>query len=248
MKSYLMFDYSGQTAIITGGTRGIGAAISRALLAAGARVRATYAQNEEAAQDFAKTCVEHRDRLSLHRFDVADPEAVASFFASLDDEIQILINNAGIRQDALLGMMPYQAWNRVLQVNLSGAFYMCKHAMRAMMSARYGRIVNIVSPSGRSGFAGQTNYAAAKAGLQAMTRSLALEVATLGITVNCVMPGFVRTQLIGDLPEKKLSLLEASVPMKRFGQPEEVAAAVCFLSSREASYITGATLEVTGGA
>lgn len=240
-------DFSGQTAIVTGGTRGIGAAISRSLLEAGARVLATYHSGEAAAQTFAAQQAGAGERLSLHAFDVADPQAVEGFFAANPGRVEILVNNSGIRRDALLGLMPLEAWERVLAVNLSGAFHMCKRAVRAMMPARYGRIVNLTSPSGVLGLAGQSNYAASKAGLVALTRSLAKEVAQRGITVNCVMPGFVLTDLIRDLPAEQLDAFRAEVPMRRFGTPEEVAGAVLFLCSREAGYISGATLAVTGG-
>ena len=148
---------------------------------------------------------------------------------------------------SLLGLMPLDAWRRVLAVNLDGVFHTCKHGVRAMMRKRYGRIVNVTSPSGRFGFPGQANYAASKAGLEGLTRSLAREVATRGITVNCVSPGFVLTDLIRDLPEKLLKKMKDDVPMQRFGEPEEIAAAVLFLVSREASYVTGSVLDVTGG-
>jgi 3-oxoacyl-[acyl-carrier protein] reductase len=241
-------DLAGQTAVVTGGTRGIGAAISHALLRAGARVVATYHTGAEAARAFAARCAdEHGDRLSLHAFDVADGDAVQRFFADLEGGLEILVNNGGIRRDALLGLMPREAWERVLAVNLTGTFNMCKPAVRAMMGARYGRIINITSPAARLGVAGQTNYAASKAGLVALTRSLAREVAGRGITVNCVSPGFILTDLIRDLPPEKLAAMKEEVPIGRFGEPEEVAAAVLFLASREASYITGTTLEVTGG-
>jgi len=240
-------DLSGQTAIVTGGTRGIGAAISRALLADGARVLAVYARDDGAARAFAASCGDAAARLSLHRADVSDGGAVQQLFGQLTDGLQIVVNNAGVRQDALVGMMPEEGWSRVLAVNLTGAFLVCKQAVRAMMPARYGRIVNIVSPSGRDGLAGQGNYAAAKAGVVALSRSLALEVATRGITVNCVMSGLVLTDLIRELPEEKLASLKAGIPLQRFGQPDEIAAAVRFLASREASYITGTVLEVTGG-
>jgi 3-oxoacyl-[acyl-carrier protein] reductase len=243
-------DLSGQNAVVTGGTRGIGAAISRALLQAGARVVATYHRDQQAAEAFRQGCdPELAGRLELGRFDVADPEAVRAFFAEtrLEGGLQVLVNNAGVRQDALLGLMPLEAWERVLAVNLSGAFLMCKHAVRAMISGRYGRIVNVTSPSGRLGLAGQSNYAASKAGLVALTRSLAREVATRGITVNCVSPGFVETDLLRDLPAERLEQLRDEVPMRRFGLPGEVAGAVLYLASPGAAYVTGAVLPVTGG-
>jgi 3-oxoacyl-[acyl-carrier protein] reductase len=237
----------GQRAIVTGGTRGIGAAISRALLAAGARVHATYVGDEQAARALAAACAEHGERLSLHRFDVARAEEVEAFFASLDGSLEILVNNAAVRRDSLLGMMSGEDWDRVLAVDLGGVFHTCKLAVRRMLGARYGRIVNVGSPSGLSGLAGQANYAAAKAGVLALTRTLALETATRGITVNCVTPGLVLTGLTAELAPERLAALEAGVPMKRFGAPEEIAAAVLFLVSRDASYVTGANLMVTGG-
>ena len=244
-------DLAGQTAVVTGGTRGIGAAVTRALLSAGARVLATYHTAEEEARKLTARCEKDPScpdsRLSVHRFDVADADAVAAFFAELESGPEILVNNGGVRKDALLGMMPQDAWERVLSVNLTGAFNMCKHAVRAMMPARHGRIVNVTSPAGRLGVAGQSNYAASKAGLVGMTRSLAREVASRGITVNCVCPGYVLTDLIRDLPPEKLDEARAQVPMGRFGEPAEIAAAVLFLASPRASYITGAVLDVTGG-
>jgi 3-oxoacyl-[acyl-carrier protein] reductase len=242
-----MNDFAGQLAVVTGGTRGIGAAISQGLLVAGAHVAAIYEKNEESATALRQRCEAHGERLTLHRLDVSDHHAVQAFYASLDGAVQILVNNSGIRQDALLGLMAKESWDRVLAVNLSGAYHMCKFAVRAMMSGRYGRIINVTSPAGSFGFAGQSNYAASKAGLVAMTRSLAREVATKGITVNCVSPGFILTDLIKDLPLEKLAFFKSEVPMGRFGTPEEVAAAVLFLASREASYISGSTLGVTGG-
>lgn len=241
------FDLDGQVAVVTGGTRGIGAAITRTLLASGARVLATYVTNQRAAEELRDSLDrEERERLSLHRFDVADAEAVQTFFAGLDP-LHIMVNNAGIRRDGPLGLMSLESWQRVLAVNLDGVFHTCRAAVRAMMAHRYGRIVNIASPSGLWGLAGQANYAAAKAGLIALTRSLALEVATRGITANCVTPGYVETELLAGLPEKRLAEMRAEVPMGRFGRPEEVAGAVLFLASAAASYITGANLMVSGG-
>lgn len=242
-----MLDLAGQRALVTGGTRGIGAAISRALLEAGAEVHATHVSDDGAASAFAESCAGHGARLAIHRFDLRDAAAIEQCFASLPGPLQILVNNAAVRSDALLGMMAAADWERVLAVNLSAAFHTCKLAVRMMMTARYGRIVNLGSPSGLLGLGGQANYAAAKAGLLALTRSLARETATRGITVNCVTPGLVLTDLIRGLPEPRLAELRAEVPMKRFGEPAEIAAAVRFLCSREASYITGANLNVAGG-
>jgi 3-oxoacyl-[acyl-carrier protein] reductase len=138
-------------------------------------------------------------------------------------------------------------WHAVLNVNLSGVFYMCKFAVMSLMRKRYGRIISITSPSGKFGFEGQANYAASKAGLVALTKTLSKEVARRNITVNCVSPGFIATELIQDLPEEQRKAYESTVPVKRFGKPEEVAYCVLFLASREAAYINGSTLEVTGG-
>jgi len=158
-----------------------------------------------------------------------------------------VVNNAGLRRDAALALMPEEDWRRVIDVNLTGAWLVCKRAVRMMGPARYGRIVNVTSPSGREGFAGQSNYAASKAGLVALTRSLSKEVARRNITVNAISPGFIDTELIADLPENQAAAYRDGVPLKRFGRAEEVAHAILFLSARESAYITGATLEITGG-
>ena len=243
----LRWDFSGSVALISGGTRGIGAAISAALLDAGAEVIALYQKDADAARRFVEQRpAEQRERLTTRRLDVTDPEAIAALFASLD-KLQIVVNNAGIRDDALVGMMSHAAWRRVLQTNLEGAFLLAKQAVRKMMPARHGRIISITSPSAMLGIAGQANYAAAKAGLIAMSRSLAREVARRGITVNCVCPGVVETDLVADLPAERLEALRAEVPLQRFARAEEVASAVLYLASDEASYITGTTLMVTGG-
>ena len=159
----------------------------------------------------------------------------------------MLINNSGIRRDSVLAMMPLDDWQKVLDVNLTGAFNMSKLAVLMFMANRYGRIITITSPSGRFGFEGQANYAASKAGLVAMTRSLSKEVASRGITVNCVSPGLIDTDFIADLPDKLRKEYLAAIPLKRFGTPDEVAASVLFLASRDADYITGSVLSVDGG-
>jgi 3-oxoacyl-[acyl-carrier protein] reductase len=246
----ITYDFSGQTAVVTGGTRGIGRGIVEALLAAGARVFATYAGNEAAAAAFKAAMVAAGDRLALHRFDVGDYAAVEQFWRELDpvaERVDILVNNAGIRRDGVVGMLAPEDWRAVLDTNLGGTYAMSKFAVLKMMRARYGRIVSITSPSGELGFEGQANYAAAKAGQVAFTRSLSKEVARRGITANCVSPGFIDTDFIGGLPPEQLKGYRDLVPLRRFGTPADVAQAVLFLASKEAAYITGATLDVTGG-
>ena len=244
-----MFDFSDQNVIVTGGTRGIGRAVAEAFLAAGATVVASYRGNDEAAHAF-KEQAPASDRLHLAKFDVADYDAVERFFRDFPEQHgapHVLVNNAGIRRDSVLAMMTQDDWLSVINTNLTGAYNMCKFGVQAMMSERYGRIVNITSPCGRFGFEGQANYAASKAGMIGMSRSLSKEVAKRKITVNCVSPGFVETELIADLPEDLAKEYKKTVPLKRFAKPDEIAHAVLFLATREAAYITGATLEVTGG-
>lgn len=239
-----------QVVVVTGGTRGIGAAISSAFLANGACVHATYSGNVEAAEAFAKDQANRPGTLTLHKFDVGDYTAVEAFFTALDEtagRIDVLINNAGIRKDAVVGMMPAEDWATVIRINLTGTYNMSKLAVMRMSRQRYGRIISITSPSGEMGFEGQGNYAASKAGQVAFSRSLSKEVAKRKITVNCVSPGFIDTDLIADLPPEQLAAYKKTVPMKRFGDPSEVADAVLFLASEKASYITGETLHVTGG-
>ena len=243
-----MYDFKGQTAIVTGGTRGIGRSIVESFLRAGARV--IIASNEAATEQFKQDNSEFAENYDVQMCDVAKYEEVEKFFEYIDKKyegFEILVNNAGIRKDAVLAMMRESEWQDVLNVNLSGIFYMCKFAVMSLMRKRYGRIISITSPSGKYGFEGQANYAASKAGLVALTKSLSKEVARRGITVNCVSPGFIATEFIQDLPSELRDSYISQVPLKRFGKPEEVAACVLFLASKEAAYINGSTLEVTGG-
>jgi 3-oxoacyl-[acyl-carrier protein] reductase len=245
-----MYDFKGQTVVITGGTRGIGKSIAESFLKTGARVIVTYSSNEAAAAKFKQENSQYAENIDVQKCDVAKYKEVENFFEYINKKyegFEVLVNNAGIRKDAVLAMMKESEWHDVLEVNLSGIFYMCKFAVMNMMQKRYGRIINITSPSGKYGFEGQANYAAAKAGIVALTKSLSKEVARRGITVNCVSPGFIATELIQDLPDETRNSYVAQVPLKRFGKPEEVAACVLFLASKEASYVTGSTLEVTGG-
>jgi len=245
-----MYDFKGQTVIVTGGTRGIGKCIAENFLKAGARVIVTYSSNEAAASKFKQENSQYAENIDVQKCDVAKYKEVENFFEHIDKKyggFEVLVNNAGIRKDAVLAMMKESEWHDVLEVNLSGVFYMCKFAVMSLMRKRYGRIINITSPSGKYGFEGQANYAASKAGLIALTKTLSKEVARRGITVNCVSPGFIATELIDDLPKELRDSYIAQVPLKRFGKPEEVAVCVLFLASKEASYVNGATLEVTGG-
>lgn len=245
-----MYDFTGQTVIVTGGTRGIGRCISEGFLKAGARVIGVYSTNEVAAAQFKQDNSQFAEKIDIQKCDVSQYREVEALFQYIDknyESFEVLVNNAGIRKDAVLAMMKESEWQDVLNVNLSGVFYMCKFAVMSLMRKRYGRIINVTSPSGKFGFEGQANYAASKAGLIALTKTLSREVGRRGITVNCVSPGFIATELIEDLPDELRKSYTAQVPLKRFGTPEEVAACVLFLASREASYVNGSTLEVTGG-
>ena len=244
-----LYDFSGQTALVTGGTRGIGEAVSEAFLSAGAKVIALYAGNQEAADKFLQK-QQTEKRLFIEKLDVAALEQCEEFWKKAPEKygnISILVNNAGIRRDAVLAMLPEADWQAVIATNLTGTFHMCKFAVQHMLGERYGRIVNITSPSGKFGFSGQANYAASKAGMVALSKSLCKEVAKRGITVNCLSPGFIETDFIKDLPPELVKQYKESVPVRRFGKAGEVADAVLFLARRESAYITGATLEVTGG-
>ena len=245
-----MYDFKGQTVIITGGPRGIGKAIAEGFLKAGAKVIVTYSTNEAAAAQFKQGNSQFAENIDIQKLDVTKYEEVEKFFKYIDtnyESFEVLVNNAGIRKDSVLAMMKESDWHDVMNVNLTGIFYMCKFAVMILMRRRYGRIINISSVMERYAFEGQANYAASKAGLIALTKSLSKEVATRGITVNCVSPGFIATELIQDLPDKLRETYLARIPLKRLGNAEEVAACVLFLASKEASYVTGSTLEVAGG-
>ena len=244
------FDFKGQTALVAGGTRGIGRAISEAFLKAGAKVVATYLSNDEEAKKFKKANADRANFLDIHQFNVTDYESVEKFYKEVEvkyKSFQILVISSGIRSDSIVGMMKAEDWNRVIDTNLTGTFNLSKLAVQSMMRQRYGRIITLTSPIGKFGFAGQANYAASKAGQVAFTRSLSKEVASRKITVNCVSPGFIDTDFIGDLPEEQRKAYKDQVPLKRFGTPEDVTYPVLFLASKEADYITGSVLEVTGG-
>ena len=244
-----MNTFTEQKAVVTGATRGIGRAVTEALLAKGATVIGLYSGNTEAAEEFTANC-SAPERLRLHQVDVSDYQAVADFFQQVEQEfetIDILINNAGIRRDAVLAMMPRDDWNQVIDINLTGGYNMSKFAVQLMIKRKYGRIIFITSPMGRLGFAGQANYAASKAGQVGMMKSLSKEVAKRKITVNCVSPGFIGTDFLTGLSDEQVKAYKKLVPARRLGTPEEVADAVLFLAGKNAAYINGSVLEVTGG-
>lgn len=244
-----MSEFNGQKIVVTGATRGIGRAIASAFLAQGAIVIGLYAGNDGAAEAFRAECASP-DRLHLFKCDVSDYAAVEAFYAEIEsrfDTIDVLINNAGIRRDAVLAMMKADEWRQVIDINLTGGFNMSKFAVQLMMKQKYGRIIFITSPMAHLGFVGQANYAASKAGQIGMMKSLSKETAKRKITVNCVSPGFIATELLDDLDTDQLKAYKQLVPARRFGKPEEVADAVLFLAGPKASYINGAVLEITGG-
>jgi 3-oxoacyl-[acyl-carrier protein] reductase len=239
----------GQTALVTGATRGIGRAIALALARAGARVIGTATTDDGAAAITAGLKAEG-DRGEGLRLDFAEGAAIEAAVAGVAERagsISILVNNAGITRDNLLLRMKDEEWDAIMDVNLKAAYRLSKAVLRGMMKARHGRIINIGSVVGVSGNAGQTNYAASKAALIGFTKSLAQEVGSRNITVNCVAPGFIDTDMTRALTEAQRAQLLERIPVGRLGLPEEVAHAVTFLASREAGYITGATLHVNGG-
>lgn len=239
-----MLDFTDQHVIVTGGTRGLGGAFTRAFVQRGAYVTAIWVSGEDKAAALKN---ELGDRLTLVQLDVADAPAVDKFWDNLQRPVDVLVNNAGIRKDAIVGLMPYEEWRRVLAVNLDGTYHMTKRAVQAMSRRKYGRIINVTSPAAHRGSLGASNYAASKAGQEALAKSVALEVASRNITVNCLEPGYADTDLIAGVPEEKKADWLKKIPLGRFAKPEEVANACLFLASREAGYVTGSTLKVAGG-
>jgi 3-oxoacyl-[acyl-carrier protein] reductase len=239
----------GQTALVTGATRGIGKAIALALARAGASVVGT-ATTDDGAASIAAYLKEGGHRGEGMRLDVTDGAAIEPAVTGIAQrlgEVAILVNNAGITRDNLLLRMKDEEWDAIMNTNLKSAFRLSKAVLRGMMKARHGRIINVGSVVGVSGNAGQTNYAAAKAALIGFTKSLAQEVGGRGITVNCVAPGFIDTDMTRALTDAQREKLIERIPLGRLGVPEDVGHAVAFLASREAGYITGATLHVNGG-
>ncbi|WP_440132769.1 3-oxoacyl-ACP reductase FabG [Chitinophaga sancti] len=236
-------------ALITGGSRGIGRAICVKMAEMGYYVIVNYKGNEAAANETLEAVRAKGSDGETIQFDVANEQEVQAVLgtwveANKEKEIEVLVNNAGIREDNLMFSMNPNQWRNVVNTSLDGFFYVTKQVLNNMLLKRYGRIINIVSLSGIKGMPGQTNYSAAKAGVIGATKALAQEIAKRGVTVNAVAPGFIKTDMTAELNEKELA---AQVPMKRFGTPEEVAEAVAFFAGKASAYITGEVLSINGG-
>jgi acetoacetyl-CoA reductase len=235
-----------RVAVVTGGTRGIGAAISRALQGAGYKVAANYGGNDEAAQKFRAVT-----GIGVHKWDVSDYQACANGIKAVEAElgpVEILVNNAGITRDTMFHKMTPEQWSQVIATNLGSLFNMCRPVIEGMRERNFGRIINISSINGQKGQMGQVNYSAAKAGELGFTKSLAQENARKGITVNAICPGYIATEMVMAVPKDVLDKnIIPQIPAGRLGQPEEVARCVVFLASDEAGFITGATLSANGG-
>jgi 3-oxoacyl-[acyl-carrier protein] reductase len=243
-------ELAGQVAVVTGGSRGIGRAIAQTLAAMQAHVIVNYVAHQDAAEETRHSIEAIGGEATICGFDVADALGTArAFDAILDDRgrIDILVNNAGVTRDTLVLRMKEEDWQQVLQVNLSGIYHCSKAAIRPMIRQRYGRIINITSIVGIIGNAGQVNYAAAKAGAIGLTKALAREVASRGITVNAVAPGFIETEMTQGLSAQAKADLVRQIPLGRWGTPQDVADCVSFLVSSRASYITGQVIQVNGG-
>lgn len=240
---------NGQIALVTGASRGIGAAIAQELGKQGAVVIGT-ATSASGAEQISKALAQHEIKGAGMALDVNDAEQIDALLKTISEQfgdVSILVNNAGITRDTLLMRMKDEDWDAVIGTNLKSVYKMSQAVIRPMMKARTGRIINISSVVGHMGNAGQTNYAAAKAGMAGFSKSLAAEVGSRGITVNCVAPGFIDTDMTRELPEEQRQALLQHIPAGRLGQAEEIAAAVAFLASPNAAYITGETLHVNGG-
>ena len=240
----------GKVALVTGGSRGIGRAVCLELARQGADVAVNYAGNEAAAQETAQACRELGVRAVVLRADVADAAACDAMVAQVLEQLgrlDILVNNAGITRDGLMLRMPEADWDAVLDTNLKGAFHCMRASYKTMMRQKSGRVVNISSVVGLRGNAGQTNYSASKAGLIGLSKSLAKELASRGVTVNAVAPGFIETDMTAAMPQAAKDAMMPTIPMQRLGAPEDVAKAVAFLASDEAAYVTGQVLAVDGG-
>lgn len=244
-----MSGLEGKVALVTGGSGGIGAAICERLAQAGAKVATNY-RNREKAERWQAEVREKGLEIPIYQADVSDYAASAAFVAEAEAElgpVAILVNNAGITKDGMFKKMDREQWDAVMAVNLGGLFNMTRQVIAGMSGRGWGRIVNISSINGQKGQLGQTNYAAAKAGMHGFTMSLAQEVAGKGVTVNTVSPGYIATDMVMAVPEEIRQRIIAGIPVKRLGRPEEIAAMVAFLCSEEAAFATGADFSVNGG-
>jgi 3-oxoacyl-[acyl-carrier protein] reductase len=242
-----MFDLNGMTALVTGASGGIGSAIAEALAGQGARV-ALSGTREDALREVAGRIGGDPVVLPCNLSDAAAVDAlVPQAVDALGGKLDILVNNAGVTRDNLILRMKDEEWDQVIRINLEAAFRLCRAAARPMMKARFGRIVSITSVVGATGNPGQANYAASKGALTAMSKALAQELASRGITVNCVAPGFITSPMTDALPDAQKDALTDRIPAGRLGEGADVGAAVAYLASREASYVTGQTLHVNGG-
>lgn len=245
-----LISLEGKTAVVTGGSRGIGRSICQTLAKAGAFVAINYRTEEKAAEEVLGTIREQGGDGKIERFDVTDPVAVEKSIAAIQADkgsIDILVNNAGIARDGLIGRMKDSDWDKVLTTNLAGAFHVCRAVSKSMIRRRSGRIINIASTAGEIGNAGQVNYSAAKAGLIGFTRALARELAPRNVLVNAVSPGIITVGMGEQLDGGQLEAIRAHIPLRRSGEPEDVAAAVFFLCSGMSDYITGQVIRVNGG-
>ena len=243
-----MTKFAGKIAVVTGGSRGIGAAIAKGLGREGATVVINYNHSREQAEAVVNDIKAMGGSAVALQADISEAEPTKLFIEKvLADfgKIDILVNNAGITRDKSFKKMSFEEWHKVIDTNLSSAFNTCKIALPAMLEQNYGRIINISSVIGQSGGFGQSNYAAAKAGLIGFTKSLALETAKAGITVNCICPGFIATEMVAAMPENVLDAITAQIPMKKLGDPEEIAKGVLFVC--ESDYMTGQCLNLNGG-
>lgn len=241
---------AGRVAVVTGGGRGIGRAIAVRLAREGADVAVVYRSNDDAAQETAALVREEGARCETFKGDVASPEEVEAAFKGVNEafgRLDILVNNAGVTRDNIMMRMKDEEFDEVLRTNLKGTYLCTRVVLRAMVRARWGRIVNVTSVVGLIGNAGQANYAASKAGIIGFTKSVAREVAQRGITVNAVAPGYVETELTGGLDDQVKEQIRAQIPVGRIGEPGEIADAVAFLAGEGATYVTGQTIAVDGG-
>ena len=240
--------YAGQAALVTGATRGIGAAIALELARRGVKVTGTATTDEGAGRISAALAAHAGCRgVKLDVNDAAASEALVEALVKEHGALHMLVNNAGITRDQLAMRMKDEDWDVVLDTDLKAVFRLCRAVMRPMMKQRYGRIVSVTSVVGASGNAGQANYAAAKAGVAGMTRALARELGSRGITVNCVAPGFIATDMTAALGDEQKKALAGQIPLGRLGQPDDIAHAVAYLCSPQAGYVTGEQLHVNGG-